>query len=100
MRNVSALRLVMWASVGFLVSFGWGLYFASTDKALPIGPLVYNLASMTQPLVAGVLYSGLASHLALAWVAVANAATYALLGLIVETIRKRQHAERGCYDGS
>jgi len=73
----------MWTSAGFLVSVGWSLYFASANKTLPIEPIVHALASLTQPIAA------IASHhqLRLAWVVVLNAATYGLLGLIVEMVR-------------
>ena len=91
MRNVAAFRIAMWAIAGFVVSAGWALYFASTSKALPIEPAVYNFASMTQPLVAGVLHLRLLSQLDLMSVAVANAGTYALVGLLVEAIRQQPH---------
>ena len=88
MRNIMISRIAMWASAGLLVSVGWGLYFASTNKALPIEPIVYILASLTQPTAAVALYLRPALQLGLTWVVVVNAATYALLGLIVETIRR------------
>jgi hypothetical protein len=37
-------------------SFDWGLYFASSDKATPIGPIVFTLAAVTQPVAAVVSY--------------------------------------------
>jgi hypothetical protein len=88
MRNTMISRIAMWASVGLLVSVGWGLYFASTNKALPIEPIVYILAAVTQPTAAVALYLRLVHQLGLTWVVGANAATYALLGLVVETIRR------------
>jgi hypothetical protein len=42
----------------------------------------------TQPVVAVVLRLKLVQQLHLAWVAALNAATYALLGFIVESIRQ------------
>lgn len=88
MRYALILRLVMWASAGLLVSIGWGAYFASTNKGIPIEPLVYALASLTQPAAAVRLYLNPASAFGLTWVAVANASTYTLFGLTVETIRR------------
>jgi hypothetical protein len=76
----------MWASAGFLVAAGWGVYFAAADKALPIDPNLYTLASVTQPIVW--LFH---RPLGLSAVTVANAATYALAGLIVEAVRKQLH---------
>ena len=87
MRNV-LIRTAIWTIAGFLVSFGWGFYFASTNKAMPIEPAVYALARLTQPATAVVLYLNPASTVGVTWVAVTNAATYALLGLIIETIRR------------
>lgn len=77
----------MWAGIGAMAAAAWGLYFATADKAIPIGPIVYTLARLTQPVVAIGLYFfdfplGLNSVIAI------NAATYALVGLIVETIRQ------------
>jgi hypothetical protein len=86
MRNAMISRIAIWASVGLLVSIGWALYFASTNKALPIEPIAYVLASVTQPIAAAALYLKLVHQFGLIWVIAVNAATYALLGLIVETV--------------
>jgi len=86
------IRIATWTSAGFLVSFGWGLYFATTNKGIPIGPIVYTLARLTQPTAAVVLYLNPASPLGLTWVAFTNAATYALLGLMVETVRRHHRS--------
>jgi hypothetical protein len=88
-RNV-LLRIAVWASVGFLVSLGWGLYFAKTSKGIPVEPAVRALAMLTQPSAGAALYRKPSLPLGLTWVAVANAATYALFGLLVETIRQRR----------
>lgn len=87
MRNV-LIRIAVWASAGLLVSVGWGVYFANANKALPIEPIVYTFAAITQPTAAVIRYIKPNLPLGLALVAVGNAATYALLGLIVETIRQ------------
>jgi hypothetical protein len=88
MRNIMISRIALWATTGLLVSVGWGLYFASTNKALPIEPIVYILASLTQPTAAVALYLRLVHQLGLTWVVAVNATTYALLGFVVETIRR------------
>lgn len=78
-------RVAMWASVGFLVAGCWAIYgLVSKPPALtPADPIV-PLIQLTCPIT---LFS---SHsLRLYWVLFANAATYALLGLIVETVRQR-----------
>ena len=50
------IRIAVWASAGFFVSLGWGLYFASANKSLPIGSTLYALATLTQPTAAIFLY--------------------------------------------
>ena len=87
MRNGMTFRIAIWTSVGALVAAGWGLYFANANKANPIEPIVYTLARLTQPVVA-VTVSYFNFPFGLRSALVANAATYALVGLIVETIRR------------
>jgi len=80
-------RIRMWALAGFLVANWWALYFAEANKEKPIEPVVRTLAFFTQPivLVGSYFHFGLSFY----WVLLANAATYALIGLIVETLRQR-----------
>jgi hypothetical protein len=92
MRKAVVFRIAMWSSAGILVSVGWGLYFASTSKSLPIEPIAYTLASLTQPTAAAALQLKLIHQLGLAWAVALNAVTYALLGLIVEWIRQHNRA--------
>ena len=84
----SAFRIVIWASAGFLVSGGWGWYFAAPKKDIPIELTVYALASLTQPAAAVVVFSNPHYLLGLRAVEIANAVAYALVGLIVETARR------------
>jgi hypothetical protein len=76
-------RIAMWASAGFLVAACWALYFAMRSKDNPMEPIVYTLGSLTQPvvLIGSYFHFGMSFYL----VILANAATYALVGLIVET---------------
>jgi fatty acid desaturase len=88
MRNGAIFRIALWASAGFLVSVGWGVYFTSADKADPIPSIVYTLALLTQPIAGAVtvLYPNLPVGF---WpLLLANVATYALVGFTVETIRQ------------
>ena len=82
-------RIAMWAGAGFLVAASWALYFAMRSKDNPIDPIVYILGSLTQPvvLIGSYFHFGMSFYL----VILANAATYALVGLIVETLRRRLH---------
>ena len=82
-------RIAMWASAGFLIAACWSLYFAMRSKDNPIEPIVYTLGFLTQPvvLIGFYFHFGMSFYL----VILANAATYALVGLIVETLRQRLH---------
>jgi len=82
-------RIAMWAGAGSLVAACWAIYFAMRSKDNPIEPLVYILGSLTQPVV--ILGSYFHFGISFYVVILANAATYALVGLIVETLRQRLH---------
>ena len=84
-------RIVVWAGVGLLVALGWALYSSSAFPS-PITraePLVWNLALLTQPIV----FAGFRFHFGIGVYSVllANAVTYALVGLIVEALRQQLH---------
>jgi hypothetical protein len=84
-------RIATWAIVGFLVAGCWALYFANLNKENPIEPIVYSLSRLTCPIV----FVGDYFHfgISLYSVLLANVAIYALLGLIVETLRRQlKHA--------
>jgi hypothetical protein len=78
-------RIGMWASAGFLVAGCWALYaFAITPPAMTSADPIVTLVELTCPIA---LFR---SHpLGLYFVLLANAATYALVGLIVEALRHR-----------
>lgn len=82
-------RIGMWAGAGFLVAGGWALYaLASTPPALTSADPIMPLVKLTCPIALLSFYP-----LRLYWVLLANAATYAFAGLIVETLRLRlRHA--------
>ena len=82
-------RIAMWAGAGFLVAACWALYFAMRGKDNAIEPIVYALGFLTQPvvLIGSYFHFGMSFYL----VILANAVTYALVGLIVETLRQRLH---------
>lgn len=76
-------RISMWAAAGFLVAGGWALYYFERVKDHPVEPIVSALTRLTCP-VAIVHYPvGVYSSF------LANAATYALAGLVVETLRRQ-----------
>jgi hypothetical protein len=78
-------RIVIWASVGFLVAGCWALYALATNPpAMTSADPILTLVRLTCPIAL------LSSHpLSLYSVLLANAAIYALVGLIVETLRQR-----------
>lgn len=81
-------RIAVWAVAGFLIAGFWGLYFANADKSRPIGPLVDALARLTQP-IAAVVVSYVHSPVSLYSFLWMNAATYAVIGLVVEALRRK-----------
>ncbi|HWI67074.1 MAG TPA: hypothetical protein VNS88_01615 [Nitrospiraceae bacterium] len=80
-------RIAIWAGVGILVAGCWALYFAMASKENPIPPIVNTLARITCPIA----IAGAHFPISVYWVVAVNAATYALVGLIVETLRQRLH---------
>jgi hypothetical protein len=78
-------RISVWASAGLLVAGCWAIYGAvSRAPALTSADPILPLVHLTCPITFVSSYP-----LRLYWVLVANAATYALIGLIVETLRRR-----------
>ena len=82
-------RITVWAAVGVVVASCWALYFVRASKDNPIGPMLYTLTRLTCPVV----FAGDYFHfgIKLYWVLLANAVMYALVGLIVETLRHQPH---------
>jgi hypothetical protein len=79
-------RIAIWAATGFLVASGWAAYFFVASKDHAIEPIVSTLVRLTCPIAEIVgshypvsLYSALA----------ANVVTYAVVGLVVETLRRQ-----------
>ncbi len=78
-------RIAMWASAGFLVAVGWAIYaFASAPPALTFNDPIMSLVRITCPIAFVSSYP-----IRMEWTFLANAATYALVGLIVESLRQR-----------
>jgi hypothetical protein len=83
-------RIAMWASAGFLVAGYWAVYaFATMPTMLFAKPEIMILVRLTCPIALLSQYA-----ISLSWVLFANAATYALVGLIVETLRSQLNHAR------
>jgi len=81
-------RIALWGSAGFLVAGFWALFafatFPSTNDRLRD---LWVLVSLTCPVAIAGRHYPISLYAALA----ANAVTYALIGLIVETLRHQLH---------
>ena len=81
-------RIAMWAATGFIVAALWALFavvtFPSTAERMGN---ISTLISLTCPIaIAGRHYP-----ISLLEALAANAATYTLVGLLVETLRRQLH---------
>ena len=76
------LRVAKWACAGFLIAGFWALYYAVSSPASPIEPIASILTRITCPIALLNSYS-----LSIYSVVFINSATYALIGLVVETLR-------------
>jgi hypothetical protein len=83
------VRIAVWAMVGFLVAAGWAVYALATfpRPITPAQPLVWNLALLTQPIAFASFHFNFPASIYLVFAS--NAVTYALLGLIVESLRRQ-----------
>jgi hypothetical protein len=87
-------RIATWASAGFLVAGCWNLYlFAMAPiQIISTAPIVWTLVRLTCPVVLASFYFHFGLYFY--WVLLANAATYVLVGLTVETLRLQfRHAQ-------
>jgi hypothetical protein len=85
-------RIALWAIVGFLLAGFWALFARVTFPSSERMRDVWTFVCVTCPIA----IAGMRHPIGLYETLVANAVTYALVGLIVETFRKRlHHAPRG-----
>jgi hypothetical protein len=77
-------RIGTWAIAGFLVAGCWALYaLATTPPAFTSADPVMTLVRLTCPIALLSSYP-----IRLYWVLLANVATYALVGFVVEILRQ------------
>lgn len=81
-------RIGMWAVAGFLVAGCWALYALAATPLNSADPIM-TFVRLTCPIALLSSYP-----LSLYLVFVVNAATYGLVGLLVEIVRQRQHPAR------
>jgi hypothetical protein len=80
-------RIELWTCAGFLIAASWALYaFATQPPALTSADPLWTLAQITCPIA----FASMHFHfgVSLYWCLIANAVTYALIGVAVETLRK------------
>jgi tellurite resistance protein TehA-like permease len=78
-------RIAMWAVAGLIVAGGWAIYFLVASKDHSIEPIVSTLVRLTCP----VAIVGSHYPVSLDSALVVNVATYALVGLVLETLRRQ-----------
>jgi hypothetical protein len=81
-------RLGLWAGTGFFIAGWWAIYaFATQPPALTSADPLLILAEITCPIA----FASIHFHfgVSLLWSLAANAATYALIGLAVESVWQR-----------
>jgi hypothetical protein len=84
-------RIAMWAIAGFLVAGFWALFAVATFPSTS-GRMrdVWTFICITCPIATAGMHHPVSVYETLA----ANAIAYTLVGLIVETLRKRLHHAR------
>jgi hypothetical protein len=83
-------RIVMWAGVGFFVAGFWALcLLPTTSSPITSAEPMWTIVRLTCPIA-------FASHFPIGvyWVLLANAATYALVGMIIEALRQQLNRAR------
>ena len=81
-------RIAMCASAGFIIASCWALYASATNPpALTSADPMLTFVQLTCPVV----FASIHFHFALGlyWSLLANAATYGVIGLIVEILRRQ-----------
>ena len=81
--NGMKYRIIVWAGIGFLIAGFWAVYFFQMAP-ITATERMWTLSRLTCPIAFFGSYP-----IRLSWVLLANAATYALVGLGVETLRRQ-----------
>jgi tellurite resistance protein TehA-like permease len=78
-------RIAIWAAVGFLVASWWAVYLFVRNKDHRMEPIVSTLIRLTCPVAIVGSHYPVSLYSAL----VSNVGTYALIGLVVEILRRQ-----------
>ena len=78
-------RIAVWATAGFLIASAWAIYFLVASKGQLTQPIVSTLIQLT----CSIAIVGSRYPVSLSSTLLANVATYALIGLVVETLRRQ-----------
>ena len=78
-------RIAVWAAAGFVVASGWAVYLLVRSKDHLIEPIVSTLIRLTCPIAIIGSHYPVSLYSAL----LANIATYTLVGLVVEAVRRQ-----------
>lgn len=82
-------RIAIWAIIGFLIAGLWALFALATFPSSERMRDMWTFVCITYPIAIAGVHHPISVYETLA----ANAITYALIGLIIETMRKRlRHA--------
>jgi hypothetical protein len=80
-------RIGMWAGAGLLVAAFWAVYFFPTAP-IPINRRIdWAITRLSCPIVFASFYFHF--PLNVYWAVLANTGTYALIGLVLETLRRQ-----------
>lgn len=80
-------RIAIWAIIGFLIAGLWALFAVVTFPSSERMRDLWTFVCITCPIAIAGMHHPISVYETLA----ANATTYALVGLIIETFRKRLH---------
>ena len=80
-------RISIWAMAGFLIAGFWALFAIVTFPSVEHMRDAWFFVCVTCPIAIAGMHHAISVYETL----VANAATYALIGLVVELLRKRPH---------
>ena len=80
-------RIAIWAIIGFLIAGSWALFAVATFPSSERMVDMWTFVCITCPIAIAGMHHPISVYETLG----ANAITYALVGLVIEALRKRLH---------